>query len=88
MINLYFEINPRSFLFKTSQYYVIHNATLFETYGTQHAMEAWRIALDSLRVWEENVDNNTVKYAKCLPSTPVEVDLKEFFWIKLKAVPF
>ena len=83
-MNVYFEINPNVDLseFNNHRYYALHDTRTSAVIGG-----AFRgMLVNSDRVWVE--EEGKIHYLKHRHSLPQDtlVDMKEFFWIKLKSI--
>ena len=80
--SVYFEVDESTASeFKVLPYQVIHNARLSDSLTNKHS----KLLTLSTRVWVES-DSGKVRYIKNRYNSVSEaVDMKEFFWIKMRS---
>lgn len=81
-MNVYFELN-KSMASQQGRYFVVYGSGMDDIRNTTRHLG---LMASSDRAWEET--ENGVRFIKnrVLDIRTAEVDLKEFFWIKLKSV--
>lgn len=81
-MNVYFELN-KAMVSPQGRYFVVYGVGMEEVRNTTRHLGLMR---NSDRAWEES--ENSVRFIKNRTQdiNTAEVDMKEFFWIKLKSV--
>ena len=81
-MNVYFELN-NAMVSPQGRYFVVYGVSMEEVRNTTRHLGLMR---NSDRAWEES--ENGVRFIKNRTQdiNTAEVDMKEFFWIKLKSV--
>ena len=82
-MNVYFELNESVKHELDGRYFVVYGSGMDDIRNTTRHLGLMR---NSDRAWEES--ENGVRFVKnrTLDVKTAEVDMKEFFWIKLKSV--